>query len=439
MKRTTGYLLTIIVSTGAAGAVARAQTVELTLQKAISMAEAYAPQIKQAEAGLSAQKAKVAGAYTNLGPKLNGEYNHAVFEQEKTVNFGGSEIVLSPKESRTASLTLVQPLSGLVSLSAVAAFEGRNRDLQQQKVELTKAQIRFQTAELYLLANSAHTMLSVAEGARNAAQKQVGDAQSLFAAGRIHKGDLLKLELAASNATAEVARAKAAKIRITSALLGMIGLPLGSDVRFAAKPAAAKEPAELALQQVVDGRKDVRAAGIGVQIADYGKDLARSEFFPSINAFGKIDFNLGEPAGLGGGSKKNQYYGLQATWQLWNNGTHVLKVREAAHQTRAAEESLRATIDQARIEVVSAQADLAAAREAMVLAKTALEQAREAQRIEQVKFKAGGSSATELVLAESARTFAEGNVVAASADFQIRILKLQKAYGMEQPVFQEGQ
>ena len=72
----------------------------------------------------------------------------------------------------------------------------------------------------------------------------------------------------------------------------------------------------------------------------------------------------------------------------------------------------------------------------MELANSSRDQAREAYRIEQVKFTAGNSSATELILADSARTAAEGNVVSANTDHKLKLLKLQKALGFDTPKFE---
>ncbi len=408
----------------------------LTLEQLLQSAEVNAPAIQQSKAALAAQDLRQTHSWLNVGPKLNGSYNRVFLGEEKKINFDGSEIVMAPKESRTVSLTLSQPLTGALTLISYAQYEGLRKEIESQKFELTKAQIRFATVESFYVAQNALTLRKVAEEALAAANKQVADGKSLFNAGRIHRGDLLKLELFLSSAKAQLAQVKAAEIGAVTRLKALAGLDLEAPITLAPTENVPQVPQDLPASDAAKTRLDVRAAETGVEISTFGKKLARAEFFPVINAFAKVDYNLLEPVGLGASDKVNRTYGVQATWNLWNNGVDVYKIREAAQQVHMAEAGHRQVLNTAKVEILSAKADLSAAKEAMELANSSRDQAREAYRIEQVKFTAGKSSATELILADGARTAAEGNVVSANTDHKLKLLKLQKALGFDTPKFE---
>ncbi len=427
--------LCLVVIPTATQAMAQGGTV-LTLEQFLQSAEANAPAIQQSKAALAAQDFRQTHSWMNVGPKLQGTYNRVFLEEEKKVNFGGSEIVMAPKESRTASLILTQPLTGALTLISYAQYEGLRKDIESQKFEMTKAQIRFATVESFYVAQNALTLRKVAEEALTAANKQVADGKSLFNAGRIHRGDLLKLELFLSSAKAQLALVKAAEVGAVARLKALAGLDLEAPVTLAPTESVPQLPPDMPASDAAKTRLDVRTAETSVEMSTFGKKLARAEFFPAVNAFAKVDYNLLEPAGLGASDKVSRTYGVQATWNLWNNGVDVYKTREAAQQVHMAEAGRRQVLDTAKVEILAAKADLSAAKEAMELASSSRDQAREAYRIEQVKFTAGKSSATELILADSARTGAEGNVVSANTDHKLKLLKLQKALGFDTPKFE---
>ena len=308
-----------------AGGMALAQGGEtmMTLEQFLQSAEANAPAIQQSRAVLAAQDFRQTHSWLNVGPKLQGTYNRVFLEEEKKVNFGGSDIVMAPKESRTASLTLSQPLTGALTLISYAQYEGLRKEIESQKFELTKAQIRFATVESFYVAQNALTLRKVAEEALAAANKQVADGYSLFKAGRIHRGDLLKLELFLSNAKAQLAQVKAAETGAVTRLKALAGLDLEAPVTLAPTKNVPATPQDQAVAEAAKVRLDVRAAETGIEVSQFGKKLARSEFFPSVNAFAKVDYNLLEPTGLGGSDKVSRSYGVQATWNLWNNGVDV--------------------------------------------------------------------------------------------------------------------
>jgi outer membrane protein TolC len=430
--------LALFVAVLPVGSYALAQGGEtvFTLEQMIQSAETNAPAIQQSKAALAAQDFRQTHSWLNVGPKLQGTYNRVFLEEERKVNFGGNEIVMAPRESRTASLTLSQPLTGALTLISYAQYEGLKKEIESQKNELTKAQIRFATVESFYVAQNALTLRKVAEEAMTAANKQVADGKSLFNAGRIHRGDLLKLELFLSSAKAQLAQVKAAETGALTRLKALAGLDLEAPVKLAPTENVPALPQDQAVSEAVKMRMDVKSAERGIEVSQFGKKLARSEFFPSVNAFAKIDYNLLEPVGLGGSDKVSRTYGVQATWNLWNNGVDVYKTREAAQQVQVATAGHKQALDNAKVEILSARADLSAAKESMELANSSRDQAREAYRIEQVKFTAGKSSATELILADSARTAAEGNVISANTDHKLKLLKLQKALGFDMPKFE---
>lgn len=412
-------------------------TVQLTIGDAVARALDSSPRIKQAAADRDAQKEKRRGAWADVGPRVRGEYNLVRWEDEQTANFGGQEIVLRPKESQVGSLTALQPITGGVALSAKAGLEGTQAELKEMTLTLTRSEVAYQTAELWLKAYQARRQLEIATQSVGAAESQQRDAAALERAGRMNRGDVLKLELAVSEAKARAAQARVGVEVTDASLREAVGLPADAPLALAGElpvVASSAPEREAAFKEAMERRLEPKLAEGGVEAAGFGKKLAYTNFSPSVNLFAKVERNFGEPAGLGGGgSRDTKTYGVQATWDIWNNGSHVFAVREAADQIVKAEEGVRGVHQQVRIDVQTAIANFKAAEESLALAKVAVDQAAEAYRIEQVRFRTGARSATDLILAETSNASAQGRLVTAQSDLITWNMRLRKALGDELP------
>lgn len=424
----------------ATAAFAQGQGVKLTLSDAVNRALGSSSKVKQAEHDRDAQVEKRRGAWSDVGPRLRAEYTDVRFRDEQTAAFGPQEIVIRPERSQVGSLTAIQPITGAFALVEKARFEGAQEDLKDNTLKLSRSDALYGTVETYLKAYEAQEQLLIAEQSITAAGGQQKDAQALERAGRLNRGDVLKLDLAVSEAKARAADARAGREIAFAALRVAIGLPadapLALDVKLPDVPAQTPD-VKVALREAQDKRLEVQQAAKGVDVAAFGTKLAYTQFTPTVNLFSKLERNFGEMAGLGGGGERNtRSYGIQASWDIWQNGSSVFAVREAAEQRYMAEEMARGVNELIRIDVTTAIARLKASHETLDVAKVAVNQAAEAYRIEKVRFRSGTRSATDLVLAETSQAGARARLVSARSNLVLWHLKVQKALGVEQPKLQ---
>lgn len=418
---------------------AQGQPVKLTLEEAVKRAVSSSSKVKQAEHDLGAQIEKRRGSWSDVGPRLRAEYNQVRFKEAQTAQFGPQEITLRPEETKIGSLTAIQPITGAFALVEKARFEGAQEDLKDAGLRLSKSDTLYGTVETYLRAYELQEQLKIAEQSVVAAETQQKDAQALERAGRLNRGDVLKLELAVSEAKARAAQARAGKEIALAALRVAIGVaadaPLELDVKLPDVPEQVPEIGP-AIKQAAENRLEVQAAHTGVEVAAFAKKLAYTQFTPSVNLFARLERNFGEEVGLGGGDKDTRSYGIQASWDIWQNGSSVFAVREAAEQRYRAEEAERGVGELIRLDVTTAVANFRAAKETLAVARVAVSQADEAYRIEKVRFKAGSRSATDLIFAETSQAGAKGRLVTARSDLVLWYLKVQKSLGVEQPKLQ---
>lgn len=408
----------------------------LSIEDAIGMALVHAPEIKIAQSELSAQKSKHVSAWLELGPRLSGTFNGALHDSVQSLKLGEKEIIVRDDFTKTGSLMLTQPLTGLFALTQNARVEGKQKSLKDLNLKLIMSQVAFKVAELYLNVQQSIKMLEVAEASLEATMAQRKDGELLLNAGRIHQGDFLKLDLAVSQAQSAKARAQADKEIVFLSLLEMIGsknidLDLSS---FSSSFESSDGPLPVlddCLVIALNNRMEKIQAEKGEEIASLARAASMVKFLPNINFFAQIDRNFGT-VGMGG-KEMTKMLGLNLTWEFWNNGAHLFQVRESFENYNKAHFQKDAVVQKIKIDLIQALSTLKAARQSYVFAQKAVEQSLESYRIERLKFQAGKSSATELVLAEAAKTNAHAHSVAVFTELKVREFKLQQALGKNRP------
>lgn len=430
----------LLLSLGASLAAGTARSAPLSLKDAIDRGMNRSPNVAQAEADYQSQVERKRAAWANVGPKVSATYNETRFDNKQEVAFPASagqepqNIVIRDDVTKTGSLTVTQPLTGLYGLVEFGNFNSLQAKLSEEGLNRARRDAGYTAAEAYLLAYQAQEQQVIAEASIAAARSAFQDAQALQRVGRLNQGDLLKFQLALSQAEARAAQARAGKkIALSSLLLAIQAAP-GETVELE-KDLPKVAIAEVELEQSLEKAKkrpEIRQAEIGAEMAGYSKKLAYAKMIPSVNAFYKHDRNFGEVTGFGG-EKDSKYVGLSVQWDIWNNGSSIFEVREAIAQRDKAEAALTAARDGIRLDVIQAAENYAAAKESMALATNAVAQAEEAYRIDQTRFKNGQLSATDLIQSETAKSSAQGQLVAAETQLLTWYFRLQKATGQDQP------
>lgn len=411
----------------------QANTVSVSLQDATQLAIGRSFRIRQSEAERNAQVEKRRGSWAEVGPRVKGEYNEVHLREPVKASFGPQSITIRPELTRSASLTVVQPITGAVALVTKAKFEGKQEDLKDLRLKQTRSEVAFQASETWLKAFEMKRQLEIAAFAVRVASSQASDAQAMERAGRLNHADSLRLQLAVSEARSGLARAKAGSDMAFAALREVLGVRPETKIELRGGLPKLGNPPTLdkALTMAFENRLERKQAALGVVLAEYGKKFAYTNFVPSVNAFAKSERTIGQ---LPLGAQAFQHtYGITASWDLWSNGSSTFAVREAAQNAAAAEEGRRSVDNMIRLDVQQAAAAFAAAEESLTAANQAVAQAEEVYRIQAVRFKTGAILSSELLLAQNARDAAQVRLATAETDLVLSNLKTQKALGSELP------
>ncbi|MDQ3234775.1 MAG: TolC family protein, partial [Pseudobdellovibrionaceae bacterium] len=363
------------------------------------------------------------------------EYNEAHFEKEQTVPFGETTLVIRDDVTKTGSLTIAQPITGLYAAVQYGRFSNMQQDLSFETLRQAKRDIAFQAAEAFLNAYQAQEQEEISGASLNAAKRQYEDAQAIQRVGRLSQGDVLKFQLALSQAETRAAQARTTK-QVAFAMLRQLIQAKDEDELLLEKnlPKLEEETVDIqkGIEQALAHRPEAKRAELATELADYNKDLAYAQFIPSVNLFKKWDRNFGEVAGLGA-EKETSYYGISLQWDIWSNGSSVFAVREAIANKTKAEATRNSAKDGVKLDVIQAWQNFQAAKQTLKFAQTGVAQAEEAYRIDQTRFKNGQISATDLIFSESAMTTAQGGRVSAETQYLLWHFRLQRSMGKDIP------
>jgi OMF family outer membrane factor len=275
----------------------------------------------------------------------------------------------------------------------------------------------------------------------NAAKRQYEDALAIQRVGRLSQGDVLKFQLALSQAETRAAQARTTKEVAFAMLRQMIQAKDDENVALEQTlPKLEEETIDIqkGIEQALAQRPEAKKAELATELADYNKDLAYAQFIPTVNIFKKWDRNFGEVAGFGG-EKETSYYGISLKWDVWSNGSSVFAVREAIANKEKAEATRVSANDGVKLDVIQAWQNFQAAKQSLKFAQTGVTQAEEAYRIDQTRFKNGQISATDLIFSESAMSTAQGTRVAAETQYLLWHFRLQRSMGKDLPQAQPSQ
>jgi len=384
---------------------AQAAAAPLTLERALELAGASAPNVEAASAGVRAAEAqrRVAGLRPN--PSLNAETENVI----GTGPYSG----LSSAET-TVGMSLPVELGG--KRSARVAVADAQAVRARLDVAVAEAELVLRTTQAFNALAAAERRLGVARDQVAIASEGLRAAQVRVRAGRASPLEEQRAEVARINAVTAADRAERAAALARSNLARIIGQEPGPVDLGWFDHVAGAGPRQSAR---AEGSLALAAAEADVSTANAQVRLARSQRVPDIT--------------LSAGARRLEatndmaaVFGVSIPLPLFNNGRASVDLAQAQSEQLAA--LRRVALIDAEQSIASAETELADAEAtARTATGPALAAAQEAARIARIGYREGKFS--QLALLEAERTLAETRAAAIAAlaayhDAQARLERL---------------
>lgn len=272
----------------------------------------------------------------------------------------------------------------------------------------------------------AGAFVSVQEEAVKTLEESLRVAGERLKAGGIVKTDVLNLEVQLARTKEDLIRARNGVKLSLAALNTAIGTNLVDLSSMPAKitPTDTRPPATEDLT-VICNRPELQASRKAAEIQESALSRARREYFPTINAFGSMDWNSDVSTDF----QSSYVVGVAAEVDLFDGFRRGAAVSGATARRREAAAGVEAAADNLRLDLTAASLQAGEARERMDVVQKSIESAEEALRITQQRYQQGAADLPELLTAQAGLSGTRTRNVAALYDYMIALSNLERARG----------
>jgi outer membrane protein TolC len=260
------------------------------------------------------------------------------------------------------------------------------------------------------------------------------DTKNLMYSGLATQNDVLKLELALSNAKLQQIDAQnnieLARISLNKAI--GISITETTEIEITDIDTSGISLNLTALiNEAKDKRAELKSTEYKISAARENIAATRSTYFPSISLIG--DYYFSQPNSRYQ-PPLNQFkgswdVGVNLNWSLWNWGntsSQVIQAEQNLIQTQTSLEQIKENIE---VEVNQNYLNLKYSKDKLSVASLGIVQAKENLRITEEKYKVQLATSTDLVDAQNSFLLATTNYTNALVDFQISKVKFDKSLG----------
>jgi outer membrane protein TolC len=400
--------------------------------------------LKSSEAGVLSAQAEARGRYADFFPKLSAEARYSRDEHLQRVQVPTGSFNAFPPLPPTQSDLFLGDLTnyGLHVALEQPLFAGGAVYYSYQDAKLGSALAGLQhqqnLQDLLLGVELAYWEILKTERLQGVAEQQVRDltehlrvVKASYDAGSVPYNEVLKTTVNEADAEQRLLTAKNNADRAKMTMNNLLRQELTTPLNLASGGDEQK-PAELisyeeAVKIAVELRPELAAGRTQVQTMDVRRRMAQSSYFPTLSAVASYD-RAKETTNV---IPENwEVLGI-LRWNVWEWGKTGQEVERARLRLRQSELDLETVKDRIALEVREQYLGAVEAREKIAVARTAVDQAKENFRITDERFKAGVTTNTEVLDAESLLISAQANLTNAVYDFRSAKARLNRAQGRQ--------
>jgi len=417
-------------------AVGGEKTGVFSLKEAVEIALERSPSMRSARVGIKGTDHLRKAALTDFFPTLRTDYQYRRLGEEPFFRTGPLQAkgIIGTQDNYTWNTGLDQPIFRGGALYWSYRLAQLGVDLSKVFLELVRQDLILQVKEAYFTILKAEKIREVALSSVKQLENGVKVSKAFYEVGNIPKNDLLQTQVELAQAKQDLTSAEV-ELSIAKASLNTL---LRRDVRLEVDVVDILEylPMELTLEECLtrahESRPELRETKLNVKTAEKEVQLARSDYFPTV----ELSFNYerfgDKPDVSGSDFEEEDSWDIMATarWNFWQWGKKRQLTREKQTKLVQAEEAKTEVEDSISLEVKDAYLRLREARDKISVAQVAIEQAEENFRINAERFREQVATTTDVLDAQTLLTEAKSNYFNARGDYLIAWARLDRAMGI---------
>jgi len=342
---------------------------------------------------------------------------------------GPGKIIVGDDDNYSINLSLEQPLFtgfALTNNLKIANYQRTNSKLSLQR---SKENIWLRATLAYWGLIRANEFVKVTEESITQLESHIEDLRNLLQAGIIIENDLLRAELALSNAQLQNVRAINGVRLANTALCNVLAIDQ-STVIVPTETVNISNAALLSLndlsRQAIGSRPDYLAVANSLKILDKVKAIRKAEYLPKIALVANYDWKRPNR------EYKPEFYrswniNLVATLSVFNWGQRHHEIQKVKAQKRQLAELQKQLADYVRFEVRQAYQLVEESLQEVRIAEQAVTQAEENFRVTSTNYEAGVLTNSDLLDAQTGLTQARIALIQAKTQQMSAVASLQAA------------
>jgi len=364
----------------------------LTRDAAVQYALTHNHAYKAAFADVDVAGQKVNQARAGFLPKLDSSYAFRQWSDQPFVSLGESMIFpFSVKTSNRWEVSLIQPLFTGFGLESQYKSSKAGQEISNYQLEEARLNLVRDVQETYLQVLLGAQLLQVARDNTASLEIQRRNADANYKQGVTAVNDVLKADVALSEAVQRERNAQKQLTVLRSALNQLLDIDLQAKVELAQIEEKTYEIPDLGeLCMIAEGKRpEYLALGTSIKQAGYGKTAARSNYYPHVSAFAQYYREGEEITGDNNPFTNNQNaaVGVRMDWNLFEGGKTRATELEWEHRRTGLEQRRDNLRQQIRLQVENAYEQLKVAKANIDTTRVALKQAEENERITTLQYK----------------------------------------------------
>jgi outer membrane protein len=417
-------------------AVGGEKTGVFTLKEAVEISLERSPSIRSAREGAKGADHLRKAALTDFLPTLRTEYQYRRLDVAPFFRTGPlqGKRIIGTQDNYTWNTGLDQPIFRGGALYWSYRLAQLGVDISKVFLELVRQDLIFQVKEAYFTILKAEKIREVALSSVKQLENGVKVSKAFYDVGSIPKNDLLQTQVELAQARQNLTSAEVELGIAKASFNTLLRRDIRMDVRV--EDILKYRPMELLLEECLtrahESRPELREAKLNMKTAEKEVQLARSDYFPTV----ELSFNyerFGDDPGVSGSDFEDEdSWDIMATarWNFWQWGKKRRLMREKQTKLVQAEEAKAEVEDSVSLEVKDAYLRLREARDKISVAQVAIEQAEENFRINAERFKEQVATTSDVLDAQTLLTEAKSNYFNALGDYLIAWARLDRSVGI---------
>jgi len=400
------------------------QTIESAIKANLSL-KVSGEEIKAAEAAKKSQR-------TNFFPTFSAKYQYN--RMDEGTNIGG--FATSTKDEYFFVSSVTQPIFAGFSILRQYDIAKLGLDAAEIKEKLVRQDIILEAKTVYFTLLKTQKLRNIAEETVVQIDAQKNVAENFYQVGMSPLNDLLQAQVELANAKQELIVAKNNMENAESDFNTLLRRPINTPVAVEdiLDYSPFEEDLDYCLAEAEKIRLEIKIADLDVEISEKELQLAKKDYYPSINLEGNYFFK-GTEWDVDGGEGISDPEGWNitavASWNFWEWGRSYYGVKEELSRVSQAKFRKDELLDNIQQEVKKAYLRTQEAEKAIITVEKAVEQAKENFRINEERYKEQVATSTDVLDAQTLLSKTITNYYNALYAYKMSKAALYRAMGQE--------